>query len=123
MIVNSKFENLMALNAVLEGSETLDGVLLIVSGVTIVGKLNIQTKEISEPKSLYETTLFWKNRITKRYEDIEWIGDGAVVGISDAMVKYPDGNTLFSNEIVVLVSEIDVFTAVNIENYLKQSSK
>ncbi|MEG0327776.1 MAG: hypothetical protein RR565_04880 [Erysipelothrix sp.] len=119
MKANSKYENLMALRTVINASEDIDGVLLIVSGVIIVGKLNIQTEEIETPTSLYETTNFWKNRINDKYDDVEWFGDGAVVGISDATIRYPDGTSVTANDLVVLVSEIDAFTAVNIQEYLK----
>lgn len=122
MKVNSKFENLMALRLVIDTSNDIDGVLLLVSGIIIVGELNIQTEEILEPNSLYETAVYLKNHIDMKNENVEWVGDGAIIGISNATIRYPDGQILKANDFVVLVSEIDAFTGVNIQEFLKQSS-
>lgn len=118
--VSSKYLNLHTLDSIVKTDPSYDSVILLTSFGYIIGELNICDSETSNNVSSIISK--FKSNIAESFENdaIEFIGDGSMLTINNAIVKYPNNTTLNFYEFTVHCEDVIGFAPINKESVLNQ---
>lgn len=121
MDISSKFLNLTTLNAMINAdteSVSFDGVLLITSAGTIIGKF---ANDEDDPNSI--GTMLTDNKvkaIDDNNEPLNLIGDGSIITLKDVIFKCNNNVNLRTNYLIVHCEDVIAFVPIKLNNFLKQ---
>lgn len=125
--ISSKYLNLLSLSSlidVLNKNSNYDGALLLTSFGLIIGKIDTP-KELTDEPLIADIIANQKNSLIENLkkennEPIELVGDGSMIVLKDATIKYSTNSTIKINEITLHCDQIIGFSPVNIEDFLNQ---
>lgn len=122
MKISSKKLNLSSLDYIIQANPELDAVILLTNFGYIVGELCFSDSEETET---IEDIIYAANKKTLESEDkeIEKIGDGSLLTIKNAIVKYSNNTTLNFAELTIHCDQVVGFCPINKESYLNQLPK
>ena len=115
--VSSKFLNLRSLAAVTETLDSSDSVILLTNFGHIIGELYFNESE--EDLTVSDLIIKGKTILLDKMES-DTIGDGSMICVKNAIVKYSNSMTFNFNEITVHCDDIVGFSPINRDSYLNQ---
>ncbi|MGG7177657.1 hypothetical protein ACQPU1_08700 [Clostridium paraputrificum] len=124
--ISSKYLNLEGLSALIESAKDTspyDGALILTSAGIIAGKLSPVFSETDIPTAaelVYDYKESYMNGCINNKEDVEVIGDGSLLVIKEALVKYGNNPALALEEITIHCSDVIGFSPINLDSFKKQ---
>ncbi|MDF2985760.1 MAG: hypothetical protein K0R50_1270 [Eubacterium sp.] len=124
MNISSKYLNLHALSTLIEASNELDGVILLTPFGLVAGKLLIP---VANPNisSVAEAIGTIKDNLISNYEDngesVSLVGDGSIIVVKDATIKYGNNSTIKCNDLSLHCSDIIGFSPIKMQDFLNQA--
>lgn len=125
--ISSKYLNLLNLASlihVMDNEKKIDGALLLTSFGLIVGKIDTPN-ELTNKSVVADLIANQKKSLVDNSKEegnvpIELIGDGSMLVVKDATIKYSNNSTININEITLHCDQIIGFAPVNIQDFLNQ---
>lgn len=122
MKISSKKLNFSSLDYLIQATPELDAVMLLTNFGYIVGELHFSDSEKLETiEDIISDTN--KKTLESNGEKFEKVGDGSLVTIKNAMVKYSNNMTLNFRELTIHCDQVVGFCPINKESYLSQLLK
>ncbi|MCB2297813.1 hypothetical protein [Clostridium tagluense] len=125
--VPSKFLNLTILANLIRDTgkeQNIDGALILTSFGFIIGKIDIPDNLNDKFTILNfiasQKTSVINNSNVEGNDPIELMGDGSMLIVTDAVIKYANNSTISINQITLHCDQIIGFAPVNIQDYLDQ---
>ena len=109
--MSSKYLNLNLLSAIANSGDGY--VILITNFGHVMGRLYYAGDQMDE-------TMAAKDEVIKnmREEDVEFIGDGSMICVKEAIVTYAAGHTLSFDELTLHCDQIVGFSPIDRESYV-----
>lgn len=122
--LSSKYLNMLCLTKMIESQSQYDGLLLFTAFGLVVGK-PFMPLSLSDNPTVSEIICQSKEEIVyppskNKEQQYELIGDGSMIILRDAVIKYSFNSTIKINEITVHCSDIIGFSPINIHEFLTQ---